>query len=135
MGAKCGATTYRVSWKAINGEFQEPLLASVCQNGIAPEDDSDCHARPIRPVTGLCRKLDDVEITEPGKWLRSRHNLYEGERHTKLLVQHGEPSQLNDVFNDYAHCLTNAINDIEITVETLERRRLCRIEVSRSRTR
>lgn len=133
--AKYGTSTYRVSWNAINGESQEPPLASACQNGIAPEDDSDCHARPIRPVTGFCRKLDDVAVTDPGKKLNVV-TFYVGEQQrTELLVRYGESSHLHDIFNECAHCLATAINNIEVMVKILVCRRFCRIIVSCPRAR
>jgi hypothetical protein len=39
------------------------LRASACQNGIAPEAASDCHARPKIPVTGFRKKFVAVVVT------------------------------------------------------------------------
>lgn len=31
-----------------------------CQKGVAPEDESDCHARPMRPDTGESNNWSEI---------------------------------------------------------------------------
>lgn len=60
---------YRVRWKAITGESQAPLLARVCQKGVAPEDARVFQARPISPETGLLRSPLDTSSQTAKIWL------------------------------------------------------------------
>lgn len=43
-------------WNAITGESHAELAARVCQNGVAPDEAIDFHARPSKPDTGLTRR-------------------------------------------------------------------------------
>jgi hypothetical protein len=60
---------YRVRWKAITGESQAPLVARVCQKGVAPEDERVFQARPISPDTGLLRSPLDTQSQTAKIWL------------------------------------------------------------------
>ena len=51
----------RVIWKVMTGSSHVPDEARVCQNGSAPEEAMDCHARPIKPEIGDSRR--PVEMT------------------------------------------------------------------------
>ena len=57
------------------------------------------------------------------------------QRPTELLIRHRETCHLHDILSECARRPTAAIRDGEITVESFERRRFRRLEISSSRTR
>jgi hypothetical protein len=59
--------------KAMRGESQEPLLASVCHNGVAPDDANDCHASPSSPETGLVSKPEVTASHTPKTWFATEN--------------------------------------------------------------
>lgn len=64
----------RVIWKAITGSSHAPEEASVCQNGSAPDEAIDCHARPIKPDTGASRRPSEtVSQRAGGIWPQDCH--------------------------------------------------------------
>lgn len=58
---KCAS--YLRSWIANNAESITPLLARVCQNGISPEVEIVCQAKPMSPDTGDVRRPVDTAST------------------------------------------------------------------------
>jgi hypothetical protein len=46
----------------MTGLSQEPLLARVCQNGVAPDAASDSQASPSKPDTGLDNKPEVTSL-------------------------------------------------------------------------
>ena len=61
--------THRVSWKDITGSVHAPLLANVCQNGVASDKASVCQARPNSPDTGLVNRPDEIWSAAANTWL------------------------------------------------------------------
>jgi hypothetical protein len=60
---------YRVRWKAMRGESHAPLLARVCQKGIAPDDAIVFQPRPKSPETGLLSNPFDTWLQTAKIWL------------------------------------------------------------------
>jgi hypothetical protein len=59
--------------KAMRGESQAPLLASVCHSGVAPDDAKDCHASPSKPETGLVNRSEVTTSQTPKTWLATEN--------------------------------------------------------------